>query len=175
MSFTEKRIDGKVIYSGKILKLTVDDVLLPDGKSAKREIIRHSSGVAVLFVRDERVLLVRQFRYAYNKEMYEIPAGMVNEGELPSVAAARELEEETGYKSELTHLVDIYPSPGYTDEIIHVYFAENSTRSRQNLDDGEFLTAEFIPLDRVLSMIENGEITDAKTVVAVYKYLLNKK
>lgn len=175
MNFIEKRIDGKVIYNGKILTLTVDDVLLPDGKSAKREIVRHSGGGAVLFVRNGKVLLVRQFRYAYGKEMYEIPAGMVNEGELPHVAAARELEEETGYKAELTHLADIYPTPGYTDEIIHIYFAENSTRSAQNLDEGEFLNAEFVPLEKVLSMIESGEICDAKTVVAVYKYLLIKK
>ena len=174
MKFSETRIDGKVIYKGKILTLTVDDVLLSNGKTAKREIVKHSGGAAVLFVCDNKVLLVRQFRYAYNREMYEIPAGIINEGELPQAAAARELEEETGYKAEVKHLADIYPSPGYTDEIIHIYFAENSTRSRQNLDEGELLNAEFIPLDKVLSMIESGEIADAKTVVAIYKYLLIK-
>lgn len=172
MNFSEKRIGGKVIYNGKILTLTVDDVLLSDGKSAKREIVRHSGGAAVLFVKDNKVLLVRQFRYSYNREMYEIPAGIINQGELPQAAAARELEEETGYRADVKHLADIYPSPGYTDEIIHIYFAENPTLSRQNLDEGELLDAEFIPLDKALTMIESGEIADAKTVVAIYKYLL---
>lgn len=175
MSFLEKKIDGKLIYNGKIITLTVDDVLLPNGNCAKREIVRHNNGAAVLFIRNDEVLLVRQFRYAYNKEMYEIPAGLVNKGELPKDAAARELEEETGYKAELCHLVNIFPSPGYTDEVIHIYFAKNSTRTEQKLDDGEFLNAEFVPLDKVLSMIESGEICDAKTVVAVYKYLVMKK
>lgn len=172
MSVKEKKVDGKIIYKGKILTLDLDTVLLPDGKSAKREIVRHSCGAAVLFVKNGEVLLVRQFRYAYNKEIYEIPAGMVNEGEEPFAAAARELEEETGYKAELSHLADIYPSPGYTDEIIHIYLAENFSLSSQRLDEGEFLNAEFMPIDIVLSKIESGEICDAKTVVAVYKYLL---
>ena len=171
MSFKEVKVDGTVIYEGKILTLERDTVLLPDGKNAKREIVRHSGGAAVLFVKDGEVLLVRQFRYAYNKEMYEIPAGLVNDGEEPIAAAARELEEETGYKAELSHLVDIYPSPGYTDEIIHVYLAESFNLSRQRLDEGEFLNVEFIPLDIVLRKIENSEICDAKTVVAIYKYL----
>lgn len=175
MSFKEEKIDGEVIYKGKILTLDRDTVLLPNGKSDKREIVRHARGAAVLFVQNGKVLLVRQFRYAYNKETYEIPAGMVNDGEEPVVAAARELEEETGYKAELVRLAEIYPSPGYTDEIIHIYFAESSTVSRQKLDEGEFLNVEFFPLDTVLSKIDSGEICDAKTVVAIYKYLLIKK
>lgn len=171
MSFKEKRVDGKVIYKGKILTLDLDSVILPDGKCAQREIVRHSRGAAVLFVKNSEVLLVRQFRYAYGKEMYEIPAGMVNEGEEPLSAAARELEEETGYKAELSHLVDIYPSPGYTDEIIHIYLVRNYILASQKLDEGEFLSAEFVPLNIVLTKIESGEICDAKTVVAIYKFL----
>ena len=174
MSFTETKIDGKVIYNGKILTLTLDTVRLSDGSEAKREIVRHSGGAAVLFVEDNKVLLVRQFRYAYGREMYEIPAGMVNDGEDEKSAAARELEEETGYKAELVHLVDIYPSPGYTDEIIHIYAATNAILSSQNLDEGELLNAEFVPLEKVISMIESGEICDAKTVTAIYKFLTLK-
>ena len=174
MNFTEKKLDGKVIYDGKILTLTLDTVILADGSEAKREIVRHSGGAAVLFIKDNKVMLVRQFRYAYGKEMYEIPAGMVNDGEDAKSAAARELEEETGYKAELVHLVDIYPSPGYTDEIVHIYAATNAKLSCQNLDEGEFLNAEFVPFEKVLSMIESGEICDAKTVTAIYKYLTQK-
>ena len=175
MNFEEKKIASKTIYDGRILKLVVDDIVLPDGSSAKREIVRHSGGAAVLFIKDNKVLLVRQFRYAYGKEIYEIPAGKLNEGEDARIAAARELEEETGYKAELVHLMDIYPTPGYTDEIIHIFFAENSTRSQQKLDEDEFLSAELIPLERVLEMIESGEICDAKTVAAIYKYLHKNK
>ena len=175
MSFSEKKIGGKLIYKGKILDLTLDDIVMPDGREAKREIVRHSGGAAVLFVREGCVLLVKQFRYAYGKEMYEIPAGMISVGEAPAAAAARELEEETGYMADLKHLADIYPSPGYTDEVIHIYTAESSSYIGEHPDDGEFLNAEFIPLEKVEKMIENGEINDAKTVAAIYKYLYKNK
>lgn len=171
MSFSEKRLGGKTVYDGKILKLVVDDVRLDDGSAAKREIIRHSGGAAALYAEDGKILLVKQFRYAYGKEMYEIPAGRLNEGEDPSFAAKRELEEETGLVCDMSPFLTLYPSPGYTDEVTYVFLAQNSTRSRQKLDLGEFLTFEFIPAERVVKMIESGEICDAKTVAAVYKYL----
>lgn len=172
--YNEKKLSGKRVYDGKILKLDVDEAELCDGSVSKREVVRHSGGAAVLFVKDGSVLLVKQFRYAYGKEIYEIPAGKLNEGESPLSAARREFEEETGYRAELSRFLEIYPSPGYTDEIIYIFLAENSTLSRQNLDKGEFLTAEFIPLERVLDMMESGEIADAKTVAAIYKYLALK-
>lgn len=171
MNFYEKKLKGSAVYNGKILTLDVDDVELPDKKISKREVVRHCGGAAVLLVRDMEALLVKQFRYAYGKEIYEIPAGKLNAGEEPAHAAARELEEETGFKAELVRLAEIYPSPGYTDEVIHIFLAENARRAEQKLDEGEFLTAEFIPLSKVLGMLERGEITDAKTAVAVYKYM----
>ena len=174
MNLQEKKLKSKVIYSGKIVTLEVDEVELPDGKTSYRECIRHSGGASVLLVKEDKILLVNQFRYLYNKPIYEIPAGKLNEGEDPKVAAARELEEETGYKAELTHLLDIYPTPGYTDEIIHIYYAEKFEVTAQKLDEGEFLRYCFIDIDKALKMIENGEITDAKTIVAIYKYLLKK-
>jgi ADP-ribose pyrophosphatase len=174
MTFEEKQINSKIIYDGKILRLEVDDVILPDGKVAKRECVRHSGGAAVLFIKDEKIALVKQFRYLYGKELYEIPAGKVNLGEEACVSAARELQEETGYKAtKLTSLGAIYPSPGYTDEIIYIYLADSATYVGQNLDDGEFLNCEFFDIDEVLNMINSGEICDAKTVLAVYKYLLS--
>lgn len=171
MGFFEKKLSGKRVYSGKILNLEVDEVWLADGSVSVREVVRHSGGAAVLYVEDGKALLVKQFRYPYGKEIYEIPAGKIDEGESPYAAAQRELEEETGFKAELSPLARIYPSPGYTDEIIYIFLAKNSTRSRQNLDKGEFLTAEFIPLDKVVNMVESGEICDAKTVTAICKYL----
>lgn len=175
MNFMEEKVDGIRVYDGRILKLEVDSVRLPDGHLSKREIIRHSGGAAVLLVKEGKVLLVKQFRYAYGKEIYEIPAGKLNAGEDPAISAARELEEETGYRAELVHALDLYPTPGYTDEIIHVYFAKKYEFVGQKLDEGEFLRCEFVPVARVAEMIESGEINDAKTVAAVYRYLLTEK
>lgn len=172
MNFSEKKLSGKTVYDGKILKLDVDEVELSDGRKAKRECVRHHGGAAVLCVEEGSVLLVKQFRYLYGKEIYEIPAGKLEKGEDPAVAAARELEEETGYKAErLTPFLTIYPTPGYTDEIISVYLADNCKKSKQKLDEGEFLSVQLIKLDEVVKMIERGEICDGKTVAAVYKYL----
>ena len=174
MNFNEKKLQSKTVYSGKVVTLEVDEVELPNGKTSYRECVRHSGGACVLLIKDGKVLLVNQFRYLYGKPIYEIPAGKLNCGEDPKVAAARELEEETGYKPELVHLMDIYPTPGYTDEIIHIYYAKSYEVTKQNLDDGEFLNYCFIDLQTVLKMIENGEIKDAKTIIAIYKYLLTK-
>lgn len=175
MNFKEEKLSSRVIYDGKILKLEVDKVRLPDGSESVRECVRHSGGAAVLFIVENKVALVKQYRYLYGKEIYEIPAGKMEEDEDPAVAAMRECEEETGYRAKVKHLVDIYPSPGYTDEIIHVYLAECVEFFGQHTDEGEFLTCEFVPLEKVINMIESGEICDAKTVAAIYKYLSIKK
>lgn len=175
MDLTEKKISSRTVYDGKILRLTVDSVELPDKKQSVRECVRHCGGAAVLLVIGGKVALVKQYRYLYGKAIYEIPAGKMEEGEDPAVAAARECEEETGYRAEVKHLVDIYPSPGYTDEVIHIYLAENAQFVGQKTDEGEFLTCGFMPLDEVIKMIESCEICDAKTVTAIYKYLAIKK
>lgn len=172
MNLKEKKLSSKTLYSGKIISLNLDEVELPNGKKAYREYVRHSGGTSVLLVDNGKILLVKQFRYAYNKEIYEIPAGKLNVNEDPKIAAARELEEETGYRAELVHMASIYPTPGYTDEIIHIYLAEKFEFVGQRLDEGEFLNCHFIDIKTVLKMIEDGEITDAKTIIAVYKYIL---
>ncbi|MGN0814167.1 MAG: NUDIX domain-containing protein [Candidatus Coproplasma sp.] len=175
MKTEEIRLKSTRIYDGKILALDVDDVELPDGQKSKRECIRHTGGAAVLFIKDKKIAMVRQFRYLYGKEIYEIPAGKLNKGEDPEISALRELEEETGYKAKNSrHLADIYPTPGYTDEIIHIYFVDSAEYVGNKLDEGEFLNCYFIDIEEVVRMIDSGEITDAKTVVAVYKYLLGK-
>lgn len=171
MKFSEKKIKGKTVYDGKILKLEVDEVELPDGSTSVRECVRHNGGAAVLLVNDGKILLVKQFRYLYCKEIYEIPAGKLEKGEEAIKAAARELEEETGYRAKLVRLFELYPSVGYTDEIIHVFLAEEFEFVGRKLDDGEFLDCEFVETERLLKMIECGEICDAKTVAAVYAYL----
>lgn len=174
MNFLEKKLNSKTLYNGKVVRLDVDEIELPNGKKSFRECVRHSGGACVLLVEDGKVLLVNQYRYAYSQPIYEIPAGKLNKGEDPCLAAARELEEETGYKAKLSHLIDLYPTPGYSDEVIYIYFAESFVKTNQKLDDGEFLDYCFIELDKVLKMIEDGEIKDAKTIVAIYKYMLTK-
>lgn len=171
MDFKETKVSSKLIYDGKILSLYVDNVRLPDGKESVRECVRHCGGAAVLFVNGGKIALVRQYRYLYGKEIYEIPAGKIDREEDPAVAAKRELEEETGYRAEVKPLLDIYPSPGYTDEIIHVFLAEGGKFVGAKLDEGEFLNCSFFTVQEVLDMVERGEINDAKTVSAVYKYL----
>ncbi|MDE7082606.1 MAG: NUDIX hydrolase [Clostridia bacterium] len=176
MKFFEKKLQGKTVYDGKILKLEVDTVELPDGTTSLRECVRHSGGAAVLCVVDGKVLLVKQYRYLYGKELYEIPAGKVERGEEVAVTAARELKEETGIEAELVPYLKIYPTTGYTDEIINIFIAKNyKLDGEQKLDDGEFLSVCFKPLSEVKRMIESGEICDAKTVSAIYKYLSENK
>lgn len=174
MDLKEEKISSRLVYGGKILSLFVDEVTLPDGKRSKRECVRHSGGAAVLFIKGGKIALVSQYRYLYGKVLYEIPAGKIDGEETPSVAAERELREETGYVAEVKPLLKIYPSPGYTDEVINVFIAECGEFVGESLDEGEFLNCTFHSVDEVLKMIESGEITDAKTVSAVYKYLYEK-
>ena len=117
MQLVERTVKKNYVYEGKILKLRCDDAVLPDGRACKREVVEHSGGACVLCVKDGKVALVKQYRYAYGESIYEIPAGKLNAKEDPLVAARRELEEETGLcAKELELLFVLYPTPGYTDE-----------------------------------------------------------
>ena len=171
MDLEEKTVQKNYIYRGKIVNLRCDDAVLPDGRPCKREVIEHSGGAAVLCVQGGKVALVRQFRYAYGEAIYEIPAGKLNAGEDPMLAAKRELEEETGLQAERrVHLFTLYPTPGYTNEKIYIYEAEDVQAGAQRLDEGEFLNVEYMPVRDALSMVENGTIKDAKTIVALLDY-----
>lgn len=176
MKLKESKVTSNKLYGGIIMDLYLDDVRLPDGRAAKREYVRHCGGAAALYIKDGCVALVKQYRYVYGEEIYELPAGKVDKGEQPSHAAARELEEETGYRaSGLEKLACIYPSPGYTDEKIHIYLAKEAVFVGEKRDDGEFLDCHFLPLEEVLAMIEGGQICDAKTVCGIYAYLNRTK
>ena len=168
MDFEEKTLEENVLYSGKILDLKKDKVLLPNGKESFREIVTHGGGSAILCEKDDKILLVRQFRYAYKEEIWEIPAGKINSGEDPKDTAFRELEEECGIKAdEMELLFSVYPSPGYTSEIIRIYRAKGLTESKVKLDEDEFLVARWVEKSRLSEMIKSGEIKDAKTLVAL--------
>lgn len=176
MEYIEKTVKKNYIYEGRIIKVRCDDAELPDGKPCIREMVEHSGGASVLYVEDGKVLLVRQFRYAYGESIYEIPAGKLEAGEDPMLAAARELEEEAGVKAgRLELMFTLYPTPGYTNEKIYIYQAFDCEKVNARLDDGEFLDVEYIPLEKTKEMLENGEIRDGKTIAALQAYFLSKK
>ncbi len=172
-SLIEKQIDSKEVYHGKIINVYVDDVLLPNGKQSKRELIRHCLASAVLaFDEEGNVILEDQFRYPYNDVITEIPAGKADKNEDPIVTAKRELLEETGYEAgELTLLGEYYPTVAYTDEIIYLYEARSLKKKEQHLDDGEALRYYKVPFKKFLSMVNKGKIKDGKTLAALAYYL----
>ncbi len=173
MDYVEKTVKANYVFKGKILNLRHDEAVLPDGKPCKREFVEHSGGACALYVKDDKVLFVRQYRYAYGESVYEIPAGKLNEGEEPLETARRELSEEAGVQAtELKLLFTLYPSPGYTNEKIYIYEALSAEEGEAHLDEGEYLDVEYIPLEKVKEMLKSGEINDAKTIVALQAYLL---
>ena len=176
MEYIEKTVKKNYIYEGKILTLRNDDAELPDGRPCKREIIEHSGGACVLYVENEKVLLVKQYRYAYGESIYEIPAGKLEKDEDPILAASRELEEEAGIKAEKLQLLYVmYPTPGYTNEKIYIYQAIGGKKVEAHLDDGEFLDVEYISIEDIKRMMQEGEIKDGKTLIALQAYLLTQK
>ena len=171
MEHFEKTLSKDYKYNGKIINMRVDETQLENGKTAIREVVEHSGGVCVAALDEEsRLLMVRQFRYPYSEVLWEIPAGKREKGEDPLECGKRELEEETGYTAEkYTDLGKLYPTPAYVDEVIYMYYAENLSKTRQHLDEDEFLTVERVPFDDAVKMVMNGEIRDAKTQVAILK------
>ncbi len=165
----EKTIAEEKIYSGKVINVKKLTVELENGKNALREVVAHPGGACVLARTDDgRFLTVRQFRKCAEQYMLEIPAGKLEYGEDPYKAAMRELEEETGYSCEsMTKLTQIYPTPGYCNEVIHIYYADKLKKGEQHLDDDEFLSVEKYTMDELLEKIRTMEITDSKTIVAV--------
>lgn len=175
MEYTEKTVAKRYIYKGAILNLRCDEAELPSGAPCKREIVEHSGGACVLYEQNGKLLFVRQYRYAYGESVWEIPAGKLNAGEDPAIAAARELEEETGVRAGRVELLQtIYPSPGYTNEKIYLYRAYDGEETQAHPDEGEFLDAVWIEEKRAKEMLLRGEIKDAKTLVALQYYFLNE-
>lgn len=171
MDFTEKTTGVTEIFNGKIIRVRVEDILRPDGKPAKRELIAHPGGVGIIAVTDDMLVpTVTQYRIAARSLMLEIPAGKLEYGEDPLECGIRELEEETGYRAEKTvHLGEYYATPGYCEEKINIYLATGLSKTHQRLDDGEFLKVEHIPLETLYQMAMNNEIRDMKTAVAILK------
>ncbi len=167
---SEKVLKSQQIFKGRILTVKVDEVLLQNGYRSTREVVMHPGAVAVLPVlADGNVVLVKQFRYPVGAELIEVPAGKLDENELPEACALRELEEETGYRAQkLEYMGYIFTTPGFSNEKIHLYVAENLVKTEQNLDQDELLKVEIFRPDEVLNMCLSGKIVDAKTLSLVF-------
>lgn len=171
MAFSEKTLNVNTIFEGRIINVHVDDVELSDGKRSVREVVEHSGGVCVAPLTDnDELLMVRQFRYPFSRELLEVPAGKLEKGEDPLAAGIRELEEECGVVADkIISLGEIYPTVAYCSEIIRMFAATSLHKTHQHLDEGEFLGVEKIKFSDALKMVMEGEIRDAKTVAAILK------
>lgn len=171
MNLEEKTLSKKVIFEGRIITVHEDEVLLPNGNTASREVVEHPGGVAVVAVDEaDNVYMVRQFRYPFQKVLLEIPAGKLNYGEDPFTCGVRELKEETGLIAErFDFLGSFMVSPGFCGEKIYIYLARGLSSGEMNLDPDEFLEVEKYSLSELMNKIMNNEIEDGKTVIGVLK------
>ena len=171
MNKEEKQLSSVKIYDGRVIKVSKDEVLCPNGNTSIREIVHHRGGVGVLFKLGDKFVFEKQYRYAFNEEMIEIPAGKLEEGEIPLPAAERELLEETGYRPlEMIFLGDMYPTVGYSNEVIHLYYCEKAQKEERHLDNDEMIDLFLLSMEEIEQMIANNEIKDSKTIAAVYLY-----
>lgn len=172
MNLSEKQLKKEYIYNGKIINVRRDEARLPNSATALREVVEHPGGVSVLPLdEDNNVYFVRQFRYPYFEEILEIPAGKRDrKGEEPLDCGKRELKEEIGALAEdYTFLGEVYPTPGYCDEIIFIYLAKGLTFSECEPDEDEFVETVKMPIEKAVEAVLSGEIKDAKTQIAVLK------
>lgn len=169
------RLSSRGVHDGRIVKLSVDTVRFPDGSTGELEMIRHPGAAAVLPVLgsleepDPEVILLRQYRYATGGYLYEVPAGLPRGPDEAWVACAhRELEEETGYRAAtMIPLTRVYTTPGFTDEVIHLFVATDLTPGESNLDDDEFVEVERMRFSEVLDAVRDGRIVDGKSVATI--------
>ena len=168
-------VSSQRIYSGRVLNLDIDRVRFPNGSEGQLELIRHSGAAAVVPFLDEpndhsaRILLIRQYRYAADRFLYEIPAGRLESDEEPMACARRELSEETGCEAtSLLSLGGFFTTPGFIDEFIHVFIATGLTRGEAKPESDEFIHSESHTLLEGLRMIDRGEIVDGKTIIALF-------
>lgn len=159
------------IYKGRVVHLVVENFALPDGRPASLELVRHPGASAVVpLTDDDHVLLVHQYRHAAGGFIYEVPAGKLDANEAPEVCAGRELAEEAGVEAGTLHaLGPILTTPGFSDEVIHLFLATELTPTAQNLDADEVLSVERVPFARAIEMCIEGTVRDAKSICALIR------
>lgn len=167
----EKTINSTEIYNGKIFNITKDNVELSDGHKTQREVVHHNGGVVICAEKNNKILMVKQFRYPTKEVLYELPAGKLDKSNEDILSAAkRELEEETGHNAEIWESLGfIWTSPGFCNEKLYLYKASRLSFVGQHLDEGEIL--DYIEIDKkeVFNMIKSGQINDAKTISAIMR------
>lgn len=163
-------VNSEIKFKGKIFDVIRDEITLPDGKTALRDVVKNRGAAAILAVEENgKILFVRQYRHPAGENMLEIPAGLIEPGEEPLTCAKRELEEETSFKAgKITFILKLFSSPGFSNEQLYIYLAEDLQKGRLNLDSDEFIDIEYYSFDDAVAMIFNGEITDAKTIAAIF-------
>lgn len=174
--YSEKTLTAETIFDGKVIKVEVANVELANGKTATREIVRHKGAVGILAVSEEdKIILVKQYRKALEQTIIEIPAGKLEIEENPEDCAIRELKEETGYTaSNIDFIHKFYTSPGFANELIYLFEARNIIKGDASPDEDEFVEILELSIDEVNNLIANGQIVDAKTLVAIYYWKANK-
>ncbi len=167
----EETLSSETVFHGRVFDTIVKKVRLADGSQSRREIVKHNGGACILPIdEDLNCYMVRQFRAPFERILLEVPAGKIEPGEDPKVCAVRELHEEAGFEAENVYdLGRMVCSPGYDSEIIWLYAATGLKFIGEKPDEGEFLKCEKIPLKELLSMADNGEIEDSKTMLCIYK------
>jgi len=169
--FEETTISSERIYEGKIINLKVDEVNLPNGRTSKRELIEHPGAVAIVAITAEKkIIMVEQYRKALERSIIEVPAGKLEKGETPETTAMRELEEETGYTADSLQLIQSFStSPGFADEVVHLFFAEGLRKSESGAvtDEDEFVELMEVTVEEAEQMMLDNRIYDAKTAFAV--------
>lgn len=165
-------LNRQEIFKGKIIDVELDTVKLPNGKTAKREVVLHNAASGMLAVdNDGKILFVRQYRHPIGKELLELPAGIVEQGETPMECALREIEEETAHKAgNIELLTAFHTSAGFSNEVIYVYLCTGLTKGSFNFDEDEFITNIRLTLDEAIDKIFTGEITDSKTIIGLLCY-----
>lgn len=175
MDLEEKSLSTQDIFSGRIIKVKVDRVKLPDGRESSREIVEHAAAVAIVAIdNNKNIWMVRQYRKPVEETLLEIPAGIMEENETPLYSAKRELEEETGLRANnWESIMSYYSTPGFCNEKLHIFMASDITRGQMNTDSDEFLEIVKIPLEKAYDMIFQGQIVDGKSIIGI-QYAFNR-
>ena len=165
-------LSSKVVYEAPVFRVTCDEVIEPSGVKVRRDIIRHPGSVVILGLDESKkkpsVLLIRQYRYAANQELWEIPAGRIDEGEDALTAAKRELTEETGYSaSEWKNILCYYASPGFVDETMSIFAARDLHKGKATPEEDEFITAKLVPLAEAVDWVMSGKVRDGKAIAGI--------
>ncbi|MDD4802683.1 MAG: NUDIX hydrolase [Syntrophomonas sp.] len=175
MDFNEKTLQTQEIFSGRIIKVRVDTVSLPNGRQSTREVVEHAGAVAVVAVDDDHnIIMVRQYRKPVERVLLEIPAGTMEKDEEPLLCAQRELREETGFTAHFWEkILSYYSAPGFTDEYLHLYLARGLSKGATDPDQDEFVETVCLPLQEAGNMIYGGEIIDGKSIIGI-QYAINR-